>query len=93
MKLLSLLPLALLPFAFLLAQLTLTERDSVRPIRDTTGNYYTVWGVASFRQLRVYRNGLRQAPAVDYDLTGNKIIPKPTAPWAADDIILVDYVQ
>ncbi len=35
-----------------------------------------------------YRNGLRQAPGIDYTLTGNAIA---SAFWQAGDVLLCDY--
>ena len=39
---------------------------------------------------RVYRNGIRQAPAVDYNTNPGGVLP--ILPWAVDDVVLGEWI-
>lgn len=62
-------------------------------IRQTNGTYIIHSTMKAVKGLAIYRNGLRQSPAVDFDYVSSTgvITPKPAAPWEASDIVLADF--
>jgi hypothetical protein len=68
---------------------------NVRAYRAADGTYMAhPTFVTGVKCLRVCRNGLRQAPGVDYSFSAatGVITPLPAAgAWAADDIVLLDF--
>jgi hypothetical protein len=68
------------------------------PVLNVTGNLVggclQITAPPRFSGLAFYRNGIRQAPGVDYTLTfqaGKPLSICPTLPFAADDTLLADY--
>lgn len=41
--------------------------------------------------LKVYRNGVRQTPAIDYTIQGLTIVPIREGLWMVDDLVTADY--
>lgn len=56
--------------------------------RSSTGTYPLPPSIS--HNIAVFRNGLRQAPTVDYTITSGAIVPVPEYPWGQDDIVVVD---
>ena len=66
--------------------------ENVPLVRQGDGKYVmSNYRIAGVNMLKIYRNGLRQAPKVDYtlDATANKIIPNGT--WATNDMVFADF--
>jgi hypothetical protein len=59
--------------------------------RDANGNYPFPSNLRG--NLAVYRNGIRQAPGIDYNIwpdIANVVVPVPAFPWESDANVLVD---
>ena len=56
--------------------------------RDVNGNYPLPAGVRL--RTAVWRNGLRQAPTLNYTIVADVAVPVVAFPWGPGDLILVD---
>jgi hypothetical protein len=60
---------------------------NVTLVRDAGGMYPLPTNVQ--RNTVIHRNGLRQQPGGDYNITSGTVVPTP-AVWLADDLVLAD---
>lgn len=71
------------------------EFANVVPIRNADGTYIIHSTMKAAKALKVYRNGMRQKPALDYDYapTTGIITPRAGTNWQPDDTVLLDFVM
>jgi hypothetical protein len=66
--------------------------ENVPLVRQGDGRYVmSNYRIAGVNMLKIYRNGLRQAPKVDYtlDANANQVVPNGT--WAINDMVFADF--